>query len=456
MSLWLTFPLLFAASLFLFHPSLNYYFFQDDWFVLNWVGDSDWLSLLNFREDIIYWRPISMPLFFKSLNTVFNQSPLPFHLVAFAIHLLNSVLIFLLFRQLKFTPKISLLISFLYATSAFHFIPLSWLSTTSYIIGPTFIFSSLILFLKNKLTTSLILFLLALASSELALTVLPIAIVIKGVEKSNFKKLIPFATIAIFYLVVRFFFLPLPQEGEYELGLAPKILTNLFWYFLWTFNMPEAFSTVFYFSDLRISLLAILDFWQYAILPTVLLGFFIFLITKVARATLARGFLIFLVGLAPVIFLPFHVYPMYLVVSSLGIFYIAANYFQKLKKKAVLLFTFCAVWFISSYLAITFTRTNHWLVNLQSISKSFIFYTENLVADPPPASVFIFRFPDIKFSQAQDFVIVQDEQNIAQALNNQDAMQVIYRDKSLVSLYQTKDHIPQPPAGTVSFTIFPR
>lgn len=456
MSLWLTFPLLFAASLLLFYPSINYYFFQDDWFVLNWVQNSDWLSLFNFRADVIYWRPLSMPLFFKSLNTIFNLSPVPFHLVTFSIHLLNAVLVFLLFWQLKFAKIISLVVAFLYATAAFQFIPLSWLSTTSYVIGPTFIFSSLIFFLKDKITISFVFFLLALASSELALTLIPIVAVLAGVDKTSLKKLSPFAAIAILYLIARFFFLPLPQEGEYALTPAPKILTNLFWYFVWTFNMPETLSTVFYFTNIQKSLLAILGFWQYAILPIVLFGFFIFLITKVSRAIIARGLLIFLFGLTPVFFLPFHVYPMYVVVSSLGIFYIAANYFQKFKKKALLLFTFCAVWFTSSYLAISFTRTNHWLVNLQSISKSYINYTQSLVADPPPNSVFIFAFPDIKYSQSQGFVIVQDEQNIAQALNDQDAMRVIYRDKSLVSLYQTKDHIPQPPAGTVSFTIFPR
>src|SRR3989344_5601891 len=121
------------AAVFLFYPSVDYYFFQDDWFVLNWVQDSDLVSLLKFRTDIIYWRPFSMPLFFKITSLAFGLNPFAFHLLTFIFHLLNSSLIYLLFRQ-KFTRHIAAFTAFLYATAAFHFIPLSWLSTTSYVI----------------------------------------------------------------------------------------------------------------------------------------------------------------------------------------------------------------------------------------------------------------------------------------------------------------------------------
>ena len=63
---------IFAASFYLYYPSLSYYFFQDDWFVLNWVRTDDFWSFFKFRTDIIYWRPLTMPIFFKIGQVFFD------------------------------------------------------------------------------------------------------------------------------------------------------------------------------------------------------------------------------------------------------------------------------------------------------------------------------------------------------------------------------------------------
>lgn len=456
--IWIAFPIILAASLFLFYPSFSYYFFQDDWFILNWVREGNLASFFNFRQDIIYWRPLTMPIFFKINQTLFDLTPTGFHLVAFGFHVINIFLIYLLFRVLKISKQVSLIISFLYATAAFHFIPLSWLSTTSYIIGPTFIFATLLLFFKNKVIWSFMSFLLALGSSEFALVAIPIMLVLRFAEFGpTVKKLAPFIFVAVLYLVARFLLFPLPSTGQYEIAIKPKILTNLFWYLAWTFNLPEALSTVFYFTNIGKSLTAISDFTQYAILPVILLTIFTLLARKVSTIIITKGVLIFLVSLAPVIFLPFHIYPMYLAIASLGIFWILANCFDKLgKNQLLIILAFAAIWFAASYLSISFTRTNHWITNLQSISKAYVDATRNLVKNPTSGSVFLFRYPTIEFSQKHGLTIVQSEQNIRQALNDQDVIQVIYKDETLKSLYETKDYIPKAPPESVSFTIQPR
>lgn len=459
-SIWIMFPIILAASFLLFYPSLNYYFLQDDWFVLNWVREGNLASFFSFRQDIIYWRPISMPIFFKINQTLFDLTPTGFHLVAFGFHIINVLLIYLLFRILKISKQVSLTISFLYATAAFHFIPLSWLSTTSYIIGPTFIFATLLLFLKDKLLFAFASFLLALSSSEFGLVVIPIMLILNFSQFGNtIKKLVPFIFVAVLYLVARYLLFPLPATGQYAITISPKILTNLFWYFAWTFNMPESLSTVFYLSNFANSAKASLEFWKIFILPITLIVIFLILIakSKIRPKTIFLGLFWFMLGLTPVIFLPYHSYPMYLVIASLGIFYILANCFDKLKKNQLLLIlAFAGIWSVASYFSISFTRTNHWLVNLQKISRSYISYTQDQVPNPPPNSVFIFAFPDIKYSKAHDFVIVQSEQNIKQALNDQDAIRVVYQDNTLVSLYQTHQYIPQAPPNSVYFTIQPR
>lgn len=442
--IWLAFPVIFITSFFLYYPSLDYYFFQDDWFVLNWVRSFDLLDFIKFRSDIIYWRPLSMPIFFKFSNLIFGLNPFGFHLFALGFHFINSALIYFLFRELKFKKEIAYLIAFLYATASFHLIPLSWLSTTSYIIGPSFIFSSLIFFLKNKVLISFALFLLGLTSSELTLTMIPIALILKSQTKLSLGNIIPFAVVAAIYLALRFVFIPLPQEGQYNLTFTPKIFTNIFWYFVWAFNVPEAISTVFYFSRFKESQAAILQFWQYIITPLVVAIYTLIIIrAKTELKKTLIGISIFLFGLSPIIFLPFHIYPMYLIVATIGIFYILASSLARLKSKLNLaIYSLSLLWFISSFLTLKFTRTNHWLVNLQSISKAYTQETQNLTKKPPDNSVFIFKFADIEYAKKNNFVLIKNEQNIRQALNDQDAIQVIFKDKSLKSLYETEQQIP--------------
>src|SRR3989338_7267540 len=142
------FPLIFAFSLFLFYPSLNYYFFQDDWFVLNWVRTDEFLSFFTFRTDIIYWRPLSMPIFFWINYKIFGLNPLGFHLVSFSIFLLLLVSIYKLFLILLEKRSISLLGTFLYSIWPVHFMSLSWLSTTSYILMSLFQILSIFFFIN--------------------------------------------------------------------------------------------------------------------------------------------------------------------------------------------------------------------------------------------------------------------------------------------------------------------
>ena len=435
---WVSFPVIFAAAIFLFYPSLTYYFFQDDWFVLNWVRTDSFWDLLKFRTDIIYWRPISMPLFFKLSSTLFDLAPLGFHLIGFLFHLANSTLVYILFKKLQISRQNAILASFIYATAAFHFVPLSWSSTTSYLIGPTFILSSIILFLKNRIISSLSFFVLGLTTSELALTVVPIILTLKGFNV--FKKISPYIIISLIYAVVRFFIIPVARTGVYEVALNPQVITNLFWYFAWIFNMPEKMPTVFYFANIPQSIQNSLEFWRYFTLPLILIGnfFLLIFISRVNIQKITRGMLIFLLGLSPIILLPKHVYPMYLVIASLGIIYILIACLDQLKSRRPLLSAVTGfLFFASSLLTISFTRQNHWLVNEQAISRAYINYTKKRIPDPLPNSTFLFKPADHSFSKEHNFILVETEDNVRQSLNDQDAIKVIYNDSTLRSIYLT-------------------
>src|SRR3989344_8141419 len=75
------------VSLTLFYPSLNYYFFQDDWFHFNISkaqNFKEFISFFQFRQDIIGWRPIPKQIFFFLLQTIFQSSPFLAHIIIFA------------------------------------------------------------------------------------------------------------------------------------------------------------------------------------------------------------------------------------------------------------------------------------------------------------------------------------------------------------------------------------
>jgi len=430
-----------AISLIFFYQSLNYYFFQDDWFVLNWVRTGDFASLFRFRTDIIYWRPLSMPVFFFLNYKLFGLNPSGYHFIIIIFHLVNSVLVYHLFRTLKFTQFVSSILSLMYATASFHFVSLSWLSTTSYVIGPTFIFATIILFLKNRNLFALFAFLLAVSSSELAFTVIPIALILKKISRATFKQLLPYIVIAFIYLVARFSISRPPVTGEYALSLDFQIFRTFFWYFVWFFNIPEAFSTILFFNQLKSSVVALLPFSRYIVLPAILVTIFIlaFFYTRQNFRVFIKGVSLFIAGLMPVIFFPKHVYPMYLVITSLGILYIIGSILQRIRNK-LLIFTFAILWIVSSFLTISFYRNSHWIKNEQAISKAYVDFMKVHFANPSSNSVFIFKSANIKFAQRYNFVLVETEDTLKQSLNDQDAIEVIYNDSTLRSFYVNNDN----------------
>lgn len=456
---YLILSVIFLASLILFYPSLNYYFFQDDWFVLNWVNSQNFLSFFQFRTDIIYWRPFSMPLFFALGKYLFDLNPLGFHLIAFTFHLSNTVLVYLLIRILRMSKTSSFLASFLYATSAFHFIPLSWLSTTSYVIGTTFILSSLIFYLKSKIKISFVLFLLAIMSTELAFTIIPLILIVEGFKKRILTSLIPFAVVLLIYLLARFIIFPVPVKGEYGLNLNLKVLINLFWYILWNFNFAEKFSTIFFLSNIKQSPLLFLQFLKVLIFPSFLIvGFLVGIFSlKLEIKKITFGISWFLIGLLPVIFLTNHAYPAYLAIASIGLIYIFLQIIEKIsKRKPYFLTLIIVVWFASSYWTLRFTRENHWITNLQAISRAYAVLTKDQVKNPSPRSVFIFRPADIPFSNKNKFTLVETEDNLKQALNDQDAIRVIYQNRSLLSFFSTHQSKIQFPQSEQVYEISPR
>lgn len=446
----LAFLVIFTSSLLLFFQSLNYYFFQDDWFVLNWVRTGTLKSFFEFRTDIIYWRPLSMPLFFWLGKSLFKFNPYYFHLLAFIFHFVNVLLIGQLSYLMFKNDKARIITMLLYATASFHFMSLSWLSLTWNTIGFMFFMISLIFYLnfkkiKSNINTigTLVFLILALASNEFAilfvLAILILDFILEERLSFNYVKdnfiLLSSITIISVYLFIRTFIYPIPAQGEYSTSIDHRIIKNLLWYILWLFNLPEELKYQVVLSNFHITNIFLRASQNY--LPYLLALFIINLITlfRILISNLGRTIfklaivstLFFSVGLAPVLLLPNHSFPYYLTIPSIFIFIFIGNAFSiflkknKDKKAAKIILLFIVSWILLSWTSLSLTRKIHWVTAEQNLSRQKIEFTKNQYPVYPMNSV---------------IEIHNSSKQIVQSLLDQNAMQVIYNNDNIKTIYK--------------------
>src|SRR3989338_2917310 len=99
--------IIFFISFALYHSSLNYYFFQDDFFEINISKAQNlgqYLEFFKFRDDIIAYRPISLQNYFFLSLKIFRIGSWRFRVFTFC--LLFSSGIFLIFSLKKNSGKI--------------------------------------------------------------------------------------------------------------------------------------------------------------------------------------------------------------------------------------------------------------------------------------------------------------------------------------------------------------
>lgn len=457
--------LIIFVSLLLYLPSINYFFFQDDWFVLNWVKFSHPFSFFQPRQDIIYYRPLSMPLFFFTQYTIFGLNALAFHAISYSLFIILIISVFKLFSAILGNGKIILVGTFLYSTWAIHFISLSWLSTTSYIIVTLLLVLSLSYFIKfsqnnrrQNYILSFILFFLALLSHEFAI-VFPMVLFAWGFilkNKNYFYLLVPFFLTCLLYLIFKFVIFPVSTSGDYELSLNYLVVNNFIWYLLWAFNIPESFKELINQKFAGESIRRLVQFWNIS-LPTL---FLMVIIAKLVVSSLKKniriylfGFTWFCLGLLPIIALANHSYPVYLSFAGIGFVLILAKALSNIDNRFTALLM--AIWLVSSIANLKFTRATHWIINEQKISKTYFNHVKSRHLNPPKESAIIFKKPDLPFSQKHNFIIPESSETLKQSLNNQSFAQVFFGDNTIKSYFPEEEAINIPP-GTTTVEISPR
>ncbi len=433
--------IIFCFFLVLYNKSLNYYFFQDDWFVLNWVRESKLLDLLKFRGDIIYWRPVSMPIFFKTNLELFNINPQLFHLIVFILFFLLLYFIYQLFLKLTTNRKTSFFVTFLYATSSIHFVSISWLSSTSYIIGALFTVLTFYFFLNKGFRSYLLsftFFILGLLSSELVLTVPAILLIYKLTLNKIIKlqTLSPYFILVLLYLTLRLSQSTLPASGSYEIYFDKKTLSNIIWYVLWSSNFPESFIDLISHKFIANSLHVIKQYW-WIVLSSSTVGviFTKWMFDKLMENKRLMLFSVcwFFLALAPVIVVPDHVYPNYLSIAILGLLFAITKKVDKLDIKVLIVIGL--IWFFSSFATLAYTQKTHWIVNEQAVSRAYTEFVKTNYPKPEPGTIFFLGFPSEDFARKNKFYF-SDVHTLIQSLNNEQALQVFYGDKSVKTEYE--------------------
>ncbi|MEK7580957.1 MAG: hypothetical protein AAB512_01620 [Patescibacteria group bacterium] len=349
------------------------------------------------------------------------------------------------------SKKVGLLTASLWLTSSIHFMSLSWLAAAWLIIGNFFFFLTSTIFIRyyEKKTAyfyclSIVFFLLTLGSFEFFISwpVIFLAILVLRYKEKwahALKMISPFIIICALYILLRIQFASLPNIDEYKISIGAQTLKQIFWYFLWSFNIPEEFK-----KQIISHLLIFNPVFYKEFKPLIFISFgsmiVIFLTNIIAPVVICikkqdtqtyKNIMIcitwFLSAIIPVVIFPNHSFAMYLVLASIGVYMLIANLtIRFLGKSPIIIIIIIFLWGMSSYTTLKFYKDNFWIVDSQQFAKDFS--TDIKKTFPTLPSNAIVYYP-------------LDDRRHIQALLAQNAIKVIYNDPSIRIFYNKADLI---------------
>lgn len=387
----LLFLLIFFSFLLIYYPALSNFFAQDD-FSLLFISKAETLRefFLLFKplKTAIFYRPLSMQLYFFLVRTIFGLRPLAFHLITFIFHLLNT---FLVYRLIKIITKDKLtpfMVAFCFSISSTHFMSLFWICEFSLILSSFFALLAFINYLKKRQSLFLFFFLLGLLSNELTATlpfiILSYELILK--RRLFLKKMILPISLIIGFILLRFFWFPTYLGEFYKPEFSLKqFLSNSRWYLFRSLSLPELIKDYLKKDPLlQINLLSSLIFLSAAFL---LPNFLLYKKKKLKLRTSLFALAWFIFSLLPVIFMPKHLLSSYLTLGLPGILLFWLNPLSSVAKKIrkPLVFISLFSFFTASIISVRFLENHHWIVyraklakkNLKAILKEYPKFEDN-------------------------------------------------------------------------------
>lgn len=433
--------LVICISLFLI-SSLNY-FSSDDWFHLR-ISDvhslSQFFNFFSFTatpESASFYRPLSTQVFFFTFYKLFGLNPVPYYLFGLFLFGIILLLIYRLAKLITNNQQLATLTVLFYGFSVTNFTRIYFLSAYQELFMVLFVLLSIIYYLNNKkVIYSLIFFVLALLSKETA-AMLPLILVLFDWyrRRLNLRKIIPYLIILIPFLFFRLVIFKNTGGDSYLWSLSPtKAMNTLMWYGLWSLGAPELFVD-YVGSGFRIVPKFFTDFpvWSYVILSLLASTGGIFILSlfksigKLKRELLLSAKL-FILGLLPVLFLPWHKFTLELGLPMVGISLLFAYLVISNKRLGYA--------FIISFLALNLSMNYLTYIRHYSVSRSIIarrvynFFSENYPKYPTGS---YFEFVNDTADYGADW---GSSKQISNTVSGSDMFRVLYHDPTIQVYYQ--------------------
>src|SRR3990167_9942171 len=154
------FTLLFVLNLSIFYRSLDMFFTQDDFILINDFSSENLINDLKNTIDpskATHWRPLHN-LYFLVSGNLFGKFYPGYHALTLIIHTAAAFMIFKVLKLLTKNANVSFLGTLVYALHPSHFVSIFCISGSATTIGFLFLVSSFYLYLKDKKSWALVLF----------------------------------------------------------------------------------------------------------------------------------------------------------------------------------------------------------------------------------------------------------------------------------------------------------
>ncbi|OGD95805.1 hypothetical protein A3A48_00665 [Candidatus Curtissbacteria bacterium RIFCSPLOWO2_01_FULL_37_9] len=446
-------------NLLLYRSSLNYYFFQDDFYEIKIAKANnfyEFISFFKFLENRSSYRPIGLQTYYFVSSSFFGFNPIGFRIITFGLLISSFVLIYKLFKKIAHNKQVGFVTASFWILSSVHFMSITWIAAAWNIIGTFFFILTSILFVnfcENKnikfYILTLFTFLLTLCSFEFFVSWPVIFAFYYFLIKRNSLRqtlmiFLPFIVFSLTYMFLRKSYASLPQIFEYNIALNIESLKLLFWYFLWSLNVPEEFKKQVITNILIFNKTFFREFWPLVVksfvgvLMITIIGIILPLTLALIRKTkinyriISFAIIWFVSAISPVLILPNHYFSMYATLASIGIYFLIAYLTNNYWRTIIILFLLI-IWLGMSYTTISFYKDNSWMIESQRFSKEFANRITERFPTLPPNAIVVYPLNDKRHIQAllYDYAIkeIYNEPSLTIYYNNEEFLNDLHVDR---------------------------
>lgn len=317
-------------ALFVFYcywPLTHFFFSQDDFYFLERASSGFRASMEQyFTTRPGHFRPLTKGLYFLAAWPLFELNALPYHVVSLVLHALNSILAGVVLRRFGVSLWMSCIAALLFAANVANLEAVAWISCVQQLLSATFALAALIWGVdavktgsRSRAIAATIAYLLALGSYEQTLAV-PLVLILWAWSRHGVRRalgagasvLFPMLLLLVVYCIYTMGVRGLPHAGPYAMGVGHNVVEN--------------------FTEYTGSTFAIWLLYPYLDLPLGLRGSHIVWFVLIAWYAVLRkprelvfGCATFVLFLAPVLFIHYHVFSFHLYLPAIGAWYLIAT-----------------------------------------------------------------------------------------------------------------------------------